>query len=99
MKINLVKVSSDGDSPPDGVILMSKGCQVIAEQKDYRIEVFAITLEGFRKVRRKLHTFHPKIDSFGGLLWKMDDKSELTIEMMARHLLKLICIQGEFSKN
>ena len=41
----------------------------------------------FRRVDKKIHSFLPKIDSFGGLLWIIDKKSVMTESMILQQLL------------
>ena len=92
--IRVLPLAPDPVGTADGVILMANGCQVTAEQNDYRVDVFITIIEEFEKKRRKHATFTPKIDRLGGLFWKTEGKSEMTLEMLACHLLKLICIHG-----
>ena len=92
-QIRLTKLSMSIKEFPYGFILFTTGCQYCVEQREHRIEVRFKKVTGFENQQRLVEVFLPKIDRFGGLLWKSrGGDGPLTLGLVAQLIIEKFCL-------
>lgn len=70
-----------------GCVIMHKNIKIRLERYGTKIDAILISTRGYSQHRETIHQFTAKMDPLGGLIWIMDDKSVMSIEMIVKQLL------------
>ncbi len=76
------------DGGQNGIMLLLGRVQLRLQQLDTHLEASLTTFQAFDTHTLLLHRFTPHVDAFDKLTWYMDDKVQVTNELLVQQLLQ-----------
>src|SRR5262249_35340382 len=86
--LKILPLNVESELQTSGFLLLLGRTQIRIQQTGKTIEAMLTLMRGYQMKTALLHKFAPLVDSFGTVMWKMDDKLLLTKELIVRKLLE-----------
>ena len=73
-QMRLFKMTRKSGTKPCGLAIMLKSMQVKLEQHGHKLRSEAVMTRGYKTTRTPLRVFSPRFDTFGKVMWLVDEK-------------------------